>query len=184
MPFNIGLFSDYRSLRFLCGTSVAALFYFRGMFMNIKPIGDTINERIANYRKRAGYTQKDIADAFNMKVSTYSQKERNSEITCDFALRIAKFLDIDVRCLLFGDEQYSNKGFLDADFNNKPIDEPTQIIPKVNIEGRTLYYLSGQQISVIKMLSFFPKKYRQKAIDYINIIYNCLVEKKLKRNKK
>lgn len=155
--------------------------------MKMKPMGNTINQRIAAYRKRAGYTQQDIADALNMKLSTYSQKERCSDVTCDFALKIARYLDIDIRYLLFGDDKYSNNGFIDPDFKIEPIETPNVEIPdvkipKTTIDGKTLYYLSVQQISVIKMLTFFPKKYREKAINYINIIYKFIIESKAKRN--
>ena len=39
-------------------------------------MGDTINERIALYRKMANLTQTEAAEKMGMKYSTYSQMER------------------------------------------------------------------------------------------------------------
>ncbi|MBE6779449.1 MAG: helix-turn-helix transcriptional regulator [Ruminococcaceae bacterium] len=41
-----------------------------------------VNERIRYLRKQRKYSQKYVAKKMNMKVSTYSQMEREGNITC------------------------------------------------------------------------------------------------------
>ena len=61
-----------------------------------------INERIKCFRKLAGYSQNELAVHIGMKGSTYSQAEREGNITCDLLLRVANFLNVDPEILLLG----------------------------------------------------------------------------------
>ena len=65
---------------------------------------NTINERIKYFRQLFSYTQTDIAEKLNIKPSTYSQKEREGNIDCDFLLRFSELLGIDPCLILFTDK--------------------------------------------------------------------------------
>ena len=69
-------------------------------------INETVNKRIARYRRVAGLKQKEMAELLGMKFSTYSEKERNGTIESDFLLKIATILDIDPILLLCGDKKW------------------------------------------------------------------------------
>ena len=71
--------------------------------MSIDLKNKTINQRIKYFRLLCGYTQSDVAEILNMKVSTYSQKERKSLIDAQFLIKISKIFDVDVRMILFGE---------------------------------------------------------------------------------
>lgn len=64
-----------------------------------------INARIASIRKLRGYKQADIAEFLGLKTSTYSQMERNGNITGEMIIKIAKIFDIDPRIILCGEEE-------------------------------------------------------------------------------
>ncbi len=61
-----------------------------------------VNERIRNLRKQRKYSQKYVAQKMNMKVSTYSQMEREGNITCDALIELCEILDADVLSILYG----------------------------------------------------------------------------------
>jgi transcriptional regulator with XRE-family HTH domain len=64
---------------------------------------ESINARIRRYRKAAHLTQSQLGEMLEIKTSTYSQMERNGQITCDMLLRLANVLKIDVSVLLLGE---------------------------------------------------------------------------------
>lgn len=63
-----------------------------------------INARILAYRRIKKVSQQDVADYLGIKVSTYSQMEREGIITCEKLIKIAEFLNVDIRCFLYGFE--------------------------------------------------------------------------------
>ncbi len=69
---------------------------------------ETINARIRRYRKSLHYTQAYVAEMVGLKISTYSQMERNGRITCEMLLRLANVLNVDAAVLLLG-EDYDKK---------------------------------------------------------------------------
>ena len=65
-------------------------------------MSESINERIAKYRRFAGYSQEQVANYLGIKSSTYSQRERLGNVTCDFLIKVAEFLNISPVVLLLG----------------------------------------------------------------------------------
>lgn len=66
--------------------------------------GESINKRIARLRKAHGLKQSDMAEKLGLKESTYSQMERQGNITTQKLLDIAAVLNIDANILLYGEE--------------------------------------------------------------------------------
>ena len=66
-------------------------------------MNETVNQRVARYRRAAGLNQKEMAKLLGMKFSTYSEKERKGVIDCGFLLDIAKIININPNILLNGE---------------------------------------------------------------------------------
>ena len=66
--------------------------------------GETINQRITRIRKSKKITQKEMAERLGMKESTYSQMERQGNISAQTLLSIAAVLEVDINLLLYGEE--------------------------------------------------------------------------------
>ena len=66
---------------------------------------ETINQRIAKYRRFVGYTQAQMAEMLNINASTYAGKERNGKIDCEMLIEISRILEVGIDILLFGDNQ-------------------------------------------------------------------------------
>ena len=69
----------------------------------IRKKDETINQRIARYRKAVGYSQKEMADFLGEKHSTYAQKERCGTIDCDTLIKISYILGMDINIFLYGE---------------------------------------------------------------------------------
>ena len=66
----------------------------------IRKKDETINQRIARYRKAVGYSQKEMADFLGEKHSTYAQKERCGTIDCDTLIKISYILGMDINIMV------------------------------------------------------------------------------------
>ncbi len=117
---------------------------------------ETINQRIARYRKLRGYSQAYVADYLGLKSSTYSQRERSNDISCDMLIKLAFLLEIDVRELLFGN--YYKFTFPPPE-EKKPEPEPE------------IKYTTTEK-NIIKILRNMPASTRKETIIYINQKYN------------
>ena len=69
---------------------------------------ETINQRIARFRKFYGYSQGEMAYLMGLKVSTYSQFERKGKVTIEHLVKCAQIFDIDITVLIYGYEQPQN----------------------------------------------------------------------------
>ncbi len=118
-----------------------------------------INQRVKAERIKKGYTQSQMANLLNMKCTTYSQMERSGNITCDKIVEIAKFLNVDVRILLYGE------------IKNKSI----KIIKPHQKTKSNRYYptpkLTDSEKSIIKILRNLSKHKRDKCISFIENEY-------------
>ena len=111
---------------------------------------ESINRRIARYRKFKGYTCADFAEALNMTQKTYSSKENGTKIDCELLIKIAELLKVDVKILLYGDEEDSP-----PDFKNQ-------------------FEATKKEENLILMLRSFNAKKRD---EYVKMIYNDFIKK-------
>ena len=79
-----------------------------------------INLRVKKARKDNFYTQAQLAKAIGMKTTTYSQMEREGNITAEVLKKIAHVLNIDIRYFLYGDE------FVVENKPEEPPEEPAE----------------------------------------------------------
>ena len=61
-----------------------------------------INERIARYRKLAGYTQQTAAEALGVKKNTYARMELHGNPTPDMLKKLAALYNVSSELILYG----------------------------------------------------------------------------------
>lgn len=106
---------------------------------------ETINQRIAKYRRFVGYTQAQMAEMLNINASTYAGKERNGKIDCEMLIEISRILEVGIDILLFG---VGGEDSPDYTKDYSPLEE-----------------------NIISILRCMPKNVRQEIIEFINIKY-------------
>lgn len=62
-----------------------------------------VNQRVQKIRRQLKYKQSDIAKLFNMKLDTYSKKERIRTFTGEELLLLADFFKVDIRLFFYDD---------------------------------------------------------------------------------
>ena len=62
-----------------------------------------LNARVIYYRKMADKTQQEVADFLGIKVSTYSQREREGNLTVECVLKICECLKVHPLILICGE---------------------------------------------------------------------------------
>ena len=62
-----------------------------------------INERIAYYRKRAGYTQEEVAKILGIPAKTYSYREQKGKVSGEFVNKLARLFGIPAAYILEGE---------------------------------------------------------------------------------
>ena len=97
-----------------------------------------INKRVVYYRKKARLKQTEVAELMGMKCSTYSQMEREGDISAERIIKLADIFKIDVRCLLYEDIG------INPEVPKSPIDEPD-------------FVLTNSLKSICKIYSNLPK---------------------------
>lgn len=106
---------------------------------------ETINQRIAKYRRFVGYTQAQMAEMLNMNASTYAGKEQKGRIDCEMLIEISRILEVEIDVLLFGVGRGDSPDYT-KDYS--PLEE-----------------------NIISILRCMPKNVRQEIIEFINIKY-------------
>ena len=108
-----------------------------------------INARIASIRKLQEFKQSDIAEFLGMKVSTYSQMERNGNITGEVIIKLAEIFRVDSKEILYGEQ------------TEKPQKLPKDPEP----EERKLTNLESNIIKIFRTLN---KEKQEDICDYIS----------------
>ena len=113
----------------------------------------TINKRIIHYRKLAGYSQSDMAEAMGMKETTYAQQERKGTLSATFVIKVSRILNIDINTLFFGEEfkkiEISNENILTTDKERQIL----QIWRNLNTKKKYEFFAYG-----LELLRYKPKK--------------------------
>lgn len=69
----------------------------------------SINERVKYYRGLKGYSQKEFSEMLDIKKTTYSYVEKEGNISCELAKKMAEILEIDIRLLLYGEDEIGER---------------------------------------------------------------------------
>ncbi len=131
---------------------------------------ETINARVARYRNEKKLTQQQVADKMGLKCSTYSQMERNGNITAEKLLLLEEVLDTPLGTLLYGQE---------VEFKAKktilPLGAPTIEPPKPDE-----LFLTNNEKNYIKILRNIPKEARNEVIALLQQKYDECSKKRSK----
>ncbi len=111
------------------------------MPMNVKKVGETI----ANLRKKAGYTQKDLANRLGISDKAVSKWERGVGLPdISYLSKLSILLDTDTDSLLAGDVGHHDnswRGIILLDNNKYGIDSSTMIFDKPLVFFLLSYFL-------------------------------------------
>lgn len=125
-----------------------------------------INERIARYRKLAGYTQQTAADALKMKKNTYARMELYGNVSSDMLIKLAALFKVSPLMILFGVDGgqteviYETEPPIRLEDNNRPtlVREPDLT-------------LTTNEKTCIKVCRELSKEDRDKVMAFINELY-------------
>ncbi len=110
-----------------------------------------INQRIRFYRRKSEFTQNQLAEALGMKGSTYSQAEREGNVTCDLLLRVAAVLEVAPEILLLGE---------------KPIETPPQPT-KPPKQPEPIYTFTQKEINIMKIFRHASQENKNKIYEFL-----------------
>ncbi len=128
---------------------------------------ETINSRIASYRKLAGFTQEEAASLLNMKRSAYARMEKVGSPTPEQIKQIAELYRISVAMLLYGEDFALNSG--NGSAGRVTLKQPSD---------RDIFPLTTTEINAIRLLREFNEEDTKKVVDLINEIYSTKIVKK------
>lgn len=114
-----------------------------------------INKRVVKYRKFSHLTQSQVAELIGMKSSTYSQMEREGDVSAERIVKLAEIFNIDVRCLLYDEDVIIN-----------PI-PPHPPIYELD------FVLTNSLKSICKIYNNLPKSKKKCFCEFLNYLRNC-----------
>ncbi|MBO4468432.1 MAG: helix-turn-helix domain-containing protein [Clostridia bacterium] len=127
----------------------------------MEKINETVNSRIASYRKRAGLTQAEAASLLNMKRNTYARMEKMGSPSPEQLKQIAELYRISVAMLLYGEDfgLGSDSGRSDKLILREPSNDD-------------IFPLTPTEINAIRLVRSFGANDAQKIVKLINEIYS------------
>ena len=141
-------------------------------------MSDTINQRIALYRKMANLTQTEPAERMGMKYSTYSQMERKGNISAERLRALSEILGVKPEILLYGQEGKQNK---ELNFSaekteiSNTLRQPSVLAENTPSFAPAPFVPNRKEENILKILRNLPKE------DYDEVI--ALINKKYKASK-
>lgn len=135
--------------------------------MNFINENESINERVARWRNERNMTQADLADKMGLKCSTYSQMERNGNITAEKLLIIEKELNLPQGTLLYGEELVP-----------KTDSTLTLSEPKLQFPQEETLLLTNNEKNYIKILRQIPKEDRNEVLNVLQQKFDEYMKKK------
>ncbi len=129
-----------------------------------------IHEKIVVLRKQSGMTQNEVADALNMKRSTYAYCERKAtKLTPDFLRQLSAVLHIPSSILLSSGSK--------SDSAAEPEHLSQEVFPLDN--SSEAMNISPKELRLIKMLRILPQDESARFINEIIEAYNNRVKQSL-----
>ena len=141
---------------------------------------ETVNQRIARYRKFRGFSQAELAMRIGMKSSTYSQMERGGNISTKRLLLIARELKVEPEVLLMGEESYPPTSAETTRFGQEPVipwppvnsTVPTQTVQqKPEVKYEPAFNFSKHEENFIKIYRYISQEDRDEIDRLLNEKY-------------
>ena len=136
----------------------------------------SINERIRYYRRQKKFNQTQLGEKLGLKCSTYSQMERQGNITVDMAIEIAKVLGINPDLIIYGHEKSNKLDFTATKPQTISLSEKKPFIeiygePVVKIQEEKLENtLTATEESIIKIYRGWPKEKQKELFNFVNAL--------------
>lgn len=135
----------------------------------------TINQRIALYRKMANLNQTEVAEKMGMKCSTYSQMERKGKITTERLTELAKIFGVTPEMLLYDNNENQKLDFSGIETSESTLNQDNFPI-KSSAYGPAPFIVTHKEENIIKIIRNLPKP------DYDEVV--SFIESKYKESKK
>ncbi len=129
-------------------------------------MGETINQRIAIYRKLANLTQAQTAEKLGTKCSTYSQMERKGKISAQMVLKLAEIFNVHPNLLLYGEEPYIVP--VEPKISDTELKQPKK--PPFP-PPKPITVLTNSEENIIKIIRNVSKEDKADIMAYIEKIY-------------
>lgn len=129
-----------------------------------------VNQRIAEYRKLAGFTQSEAAPLLGMKRNTYARMERHGNPTPEMLKKIAELYNVSVDTILYGD----NKLPLTPAEPAYAVFESSKMMPHFIEEMEQGISLTTNEKNCIRVIRLLPKSKQKEVMNYINNLYKDL----------
>ena len=134
---------------------------------------ETINERIARFRKLSNLTQAETAEKLGIKCSTYSQMERKGKISTDTLMRLSEVLGVSPFKLLYGDDRKEEHtvGSLPYTFEDVPqnrlfLHQGTEYYNNL-YDNKSDYIPTRKEENIMKIIHFLPKKSKEEVYEFV-----------------
>lgn len=137
-------------------------------------MSDSINQRIALYRKLANLTQTEAAEKLGMKCSTYSQMERKGSISADKLIALADIFGVTPETLLYDPPARRYLNFTP----NESLGREVVRQPEPAITADPSYFVvTHKEESIVKILRNLPRDDYEEIIGLINEKYQTSKKK-------
>lgn len=137
-------------------------------------MSDSINQRIALYRKLANLTQTEAAEKLGMKCSTYSQMERKGSISADKLIALADIFGVTPETLLYDPPA---RGYLNFTPNESLGREQVRQPEPTITTDPSYFVVTHKEESIVKILRNLPRDDYEEIIGLINEKYQTSKKK-------
>lgn len=137
-----------------------------------------INMRIATYRRLAGLTQAEAANALGLKRNTYGRMELHGNPKPEMLIRLAKLYNVSVNTLLYGNDGNSGGSAVqDKHHETLSLDPDGGAVPARLHEGispalePTKFVPTVSEINLIKVYRFMSKDQQKQVRELMEQLY-------------
>ena len=123
-----------------------------------------INKRIIYYRKKCGLTQIEVAQKLGIKSTTYSQTERENNISCEMAIKLAEIFNIDVKYLLYENPRLEENRLLEKFDIDKEL-------AKLCLPYKPMLAMDGNETQLLTMFKKCKAEKQQVIMECVYSIY-------------
>ena len=138
-------------------------------------MSESINQRIALYRKLANLTQTEAAEKLGMKCSTYSQMERKGSISAEKLIALADIFGVTPETLLYDTPARGILNFTpNESLGKETVRQPE---PVISSDPSSFFVATHKEESIIKILRNLPREDYEEIIEMINEKYQTAKKK-------
>lgn len=134
-----------------------------------KPL-NPINQRIAFYRKKAGFTQTQVADSLGIPSKTYSYMERYGKVSGELVKTLARLFGVPAVWILDGE---NNESALPPVSSQKPIEVKQPALAEPTAEPR----MKSTGDYIAELYDHLPRDLQFEVFDFITNAFHRAKER-------